>query len=298
MAATYTIGTLAGITGLSAHTIRAWERRYQALSPSRSETNRRVYGEEDLSRLSLLKRVVESGHSIGQVAHLTVEELSGLDHARPSAFMPASDRSPDQFLTDCLASIDKLDPEALHECLVMASANLGVTGLIDKVIVPLIGGIESGWLAGEVKIAQEHMASAVLRSFLEGLRTSIRSSPGAPKLLVTTPINQHHELGALIAAVVAAMHSWNVTYLGPNLPAREIADAVKKSGAKAVALSIVFPRNDAEMARDLALLGDLLPASISIMAGGRAVSDYQPTLQAIRAKSFTDLDGFRQHLQS
>ena len=71
----YTIRALANRTGLSQHTIRAWERRYAALEPTRTGTNRRIYGESDVERLALLKKAVDDGHSIGQIARLSSDEL-------------------------------------------------------------------------------------------------------------------------------------------------------------------------------------------------------------------------------
>ena len=117
---TYTIGTLASKTGLSQHTIRAWERRYEALSPDRSGTNRRLYREEDVERLTLLKEIVESGHSIGQVAHLPTEQLRRVaDTDKPNVYVsegPSGDRAW-QHLAACQAALEGLDPEALEEAL-------------------------------------------------------------------------------------------------------------------------------------------------------------------------------------
>src|SRR5918993_3366876 len=72
------IGVVARRTGLKPDLIRAWERRYGAVAPGRTDTRRRFYSDADISRLLLLKRVVDTGRSIGQVANLSNEELESL----------------------------------------------------------------------------------------------------------------------------------------------------------------------------------------------------------------------------
>ncbi len=299
MNVTYTIGTLASKTGLSQHTIRAWERRYQALSPGRSVTNRRIYLEDDIERLSLLKEVVESGHSIGQVAHLRTEQLRTLvKSSRPKGFVaenPLGDM-PGKHLAACREALEGLDPEGLEESLVRAGAVLGVAGLLDGVVIPLLANIEAGWVDGSIRISQEHMASAVLRSFLHRIRRSMPASANAPRLIVTTPRDQYHEIGALIVAIVAAMQSWRVTYLGPNLPTKEIAEAVRVSGANAIALSLVYPVDDPNLANDLLALREDLGPTVPILVGGRAAGHYVDALDEIGARICPDLTTFREVL--
>ena len=296
---TYTIGTLASRTGLSQHTIRAWERRYHALSPGRSGTNRRIYVEDDIERLSLLKGIVESGHSIGQVAHLPTEQLRALvETRRPDGFLAENllGDIPGKHLAACRATLEGLDPERLEESLVRAGAVLGVAGLLDGVVIPFLAEIEAGWLDGSVRISQEHMASAVLRSYLDRVRRSMPGSAKAPRLIVTTPRDQYHELGALIVAIVAAMQSWRVTYLGPNLPTKEIADAVRISGAHAIALSLVYPVDDQNLANDLRALREELGPTVPVLVGGRAVGHYVDVLDEIGARLCPDLTTFREVL--
>ena len=71
----YQIGTVATLTGVDPHTIRAWERRYGAIAPSRSETGRRRYDDETVERLQLLKALVDCNESIGTIARLSDDDL-------------------------------------------------------------------------------------------------------------------------------------------------------------------------------------------------------------------------------
>lgn len=72
---TYQIGTTSSLTGIDVHTIRAWERRYRAIEPMRSESGRRQYSDGDVERLQLLKGLVDCRESISSIARLSDEEL-------------------------------------------------------------------------------------------------------------------------------------------------------------------------------------------------------------------------------
>ena len=74
----YPIKIVANKTGLSMHVIRVWEKRYNAVTPERTETNRRLYSTEDILKLQLLSKSIESGHTIGSIAQLNLSELRGL----------------------------------------------------------------------------------------------------------------------------------------------------------------------------------------------------------------------------
>lgn len=296
----YTIKTVAQLTGLSAHTIRAWERRHQVLNPARTETNRRVYENAEVERLKLLGRAVASGHAIGQVAHLSTDELRSLPVSGIAAIGPPmespSGTSTAAYLAACCDAMDRLDADLLEQTLVRAAASLGLTSLLESVIIPFIEVISVRWVDGTTTIAQEHLATAVLRTYLESVRTTMRSPSHAPRLLVTTPKNQVHEIGALIVSIVASVQGWSVTYLGPNLPAQEIVNAARQCGAHAIGLSLVFPDDDPTLADELNLLRHALGPAIPILVGGRAASKYSAAVAAAGGKEVQTLAGLRESL--
>jgi methylmalonyl-CoA mutase cobalamin-binding subunit len=145
---------------------------------------------------------------------------------------------------------------------------------MQHVLAPLIQRIGDAWEAGELRVAHEHMASAVIRTMLGNFVRVHSETSNPPALLVTTPSGQLHELGALLAAATAADQGWRVIYLGPNLPPEEIAGAYAQNRADALAISIVYPGDDPSLVSQLRLLRRLLPAEAVILAGGRAASGY------------------------
>ena len=106
----------------------------------------------------------------------------------------------------------------------------------------------------------------------------------APVLIVTTPVGHRHEFGALIVTIRAAAAGWRAVYLGPNLPADEIAASALDRSARAVALSLVYPGDEPRVALELKRLRKLLGPDVALLAGGRAANDYKAVLNEIGAR--------------
>ena len=301
------IGVVARRTGLKPDLIRAWERRYSAVEPGRTQTRRRFYSDADIERLLLLRRVVGTGRGIGQIAHLANEDLRALIAEEPAARSypvtpgPAAPPPPmtdtaEPYLTLCLSAAQRLDIHDLEQQLERASVALSRHNLLEKLLVPLMQRIGDLWQRGELRPIHEHMASAVVRSFLGSMRAAYHAASSAPQLIVTTPARQLHELGALIAAATAASEGWQVTYLGCDLPAEEIAAAAVQKGAKAVALSIVYPPDDALLSDELRRLRRLLPRTTELIVGGRSSAAYLAVLDETGARRVESLKELREEL--
>jgi DNA-binding transcriptional MerR regulator/methylmalonyl-CoA mutase cobalamin-binding subunit len=281
-------------TGLSAHVIRIWEKRYGAVEPTRTGTNRRLYTDAQIERLSLLRALIGAGHTIGLVAKLATDELRKL-----AAEAPAHDRTvagklkqvsgAGARLEECIDAVKSLDAGALEESLKSAATSLGAQGLLQRVIAPLAQRIGELWRDGTITAAHEHFASAVIRVFLGHAAKPFAGEENAPVLVVATPIGQLHELGALLVGAAAANLGWRVAYLGASLPAAEIAGAARQNRAVAVALSLVYPEDDPRLDGELARLRELLPKETVVLAGGRAVPAYQDALKEIAALQIKDI---------
>jgi methanogenic corrinoid protein MtbC1 len=113
-----------------------------------------------------------------------------------------------------------------------------------------------------------------------------------PRLVVSTPSGEDHELGAMLAAVIAAGEGWRITYLGPNLPAEDIAQAALALHATAVALSVVYPQNLPGAESELRQLRGRLPAGVSIIVGGHAFGSHSTALRETGALWIDDLREF------
>ena len=261
-------------TGLTPALLRAWEKRYGVVAPSRTEGGQRLYSDDDVHRLSLLHRVVEEGRNISQVAPLSVEELEELvqedqaERVGAPVPQPLQNVSVAGILEQAERAVKEMDPGCLERVLTRGAMALPVPTLIDDVLVPLLAGIGTSWESGKLGPAHEHIASVVIRRFLEWLLGTVAVEGKVPVLVAATPAGERHELGALLAAVSAGAEGWRAVFLGPDLPADEIAAAALRLQADVVALSIVDPGQAEQAPAEIQDLRARLPSSIRILVGG------------------------------
>jgi len=291
-------------TGLSAAALRAWERRYEAVVPKRSSGGQRLYSDEDLHRLALLKAVVDAGRNIGHVAPLDTTELErlvredldagGADGGGGEDLSPRGPlRSPTGFVKAASQAVDRLDPRELEAVLTRAAMSLTPVVLVEEVMVPLLRRIGLMWSRGEAGPATEHVASTAIRRFLDWTIMANGGEQEGGVLVVGTPPGQAHEFGALLAGVVAASEGWRVTVVGADLPGIEIADVARRKGAAAVALSALLPGSPERLLEAVAELQRGLPEGVRIFIGGPAAEEARDGLGELGVEHFSDLNGFR-----
>jgi len=301
--ARHPIQVVARRTGLTPDVLRAWERRYQAVTPHRTDTSRRLYSDRDVERLILLRAVTGAGRPISQVAGMSLAELRELtnEDTRAATESPATGQTGvpggKSSIERAMDAVTSLDAERLRAVLANASLSKPRAALIDELVIPVVSEIGERWHDGSLRIAHEHLATEVIRTFLADLlKTS--AHPAAPVVLVATPVGQRHQLGALMAASAALAEGWQVAFLGADLPAEEIAAAAVQKRARAVALSLVYPPDDPMLPGELRTLHDLLPAGIILFAGGRAAMAYEAVLREVGAFLITDLSEFGRELSA
>ena len=270
----YPVRLVALRTGLTPHVLRAWERRYHVVAPTRSDGGQRLYSDLDIERLRRLRRLTERGHAIGRIAGLSLDELRQLDEQRPGADgEPPAEATPlaegaRVAVERVLRAARRMDAAELQAVLERAAVSLGVPVFLESVVATAVNRIGHGWAEGSVTIAQEHMATAVFRRVL-GWLLGVFEVPGATRrLVVATPPHQIHELGALLVGVSAAAEGWRVTYLGPDMPASDLVSAAEQASAHAVALSVVYTSDTAELAQSIRETRAGLPESVALIIGG------------------------------
>jgi MerR family transcriptional regulator, light-induced transcriptional regulator len=271
--ARYRIGTLARLTGITTHAIRVWERRYRALTPGRTVGGARLYTDHDVQRLRLIKRLLGRGYTISAVANLDIEQLSKLTPfgAGPTNLAPETSERARAAIEAILSAIGELDLERASRSLGHAANTFSPHDLVTLVIAPALDEIGDRWQSGEICTAAEHAASAMMRTHLGALLAAQPVTGKAP-IICTTPAGEQHELGALLVAVVAAMHGLRPVYLGANLPAEQIAQAARLSRAGSVALSMVGVGPE-DAGRELVALCKALPTDVEVLIGGRRASE-------------------------
>jgi methanogenic corrinoid protein MtbC1 len=217
------IAALTKRTGVPQDTIRKWEQRYGVLKPGRTTGGQRRYTELDVARVEWLKARLREGYRIGEAASL----------------LGNGDRVP-------------LSTGQLREELVDATLRTDVTGLGNlveqtlslgslhdaffEVLAPALIEVGARWEAGELTVAQEHLASSTVRAGMQRLLADARASVRGVAVLACAP-GEQHEIGLLMFAVLLRADGWQVAYLGADTPVRDAVDLARDLGAAALCFS-------------------------------------------------------------
>lgn len=262
-------------TGLSPDILRTWERRYGVVTPVRSDGGQRLYSDADIDRLALIYRATMAGRSIGAVAATPPDELAVLvaEDADRSIAPPAPAA---RHLEPAMAAVAALDPERLELLLRRALLSVGTPVFLEEVLAPLFSQIGDAWHAGSLGIAHEHAASVVAHRLLDSLIHDLQGGEGSPVVVVATPALERHAFGGMVAAAAAAHDGWRVLWLGPDVPARDIAAAARQHHARVVGLSVVTLRDIIGVRAELRSLRRTLPAATALLVGGPGVQSLEP----------------------
>ncbi len=292
-------------TGLTPDLLRAWESRYSVVTPQRTEGGHRLYSDADIERLVLLSKVTSAGRSIGHVAALSTPELAEMaredDEARARAHPAARESTPEEaaraFTQDAIEAVRRLDPDRLDRVLRRAALTLGTVSFLQSVAAPFLQMVGNLWHDGTLRPAHEHLASVGMRRVLDWLIGSTARGNGRPRVVIGTPAGEHHEMGALLAAAAAESAGWEAIYLGPNLPADEIAQASVWTGARAVALSAVFTPEQESLEAEIRDIRERLPPSVTLMLGGRGSRGLEDALRGGRIVPIRSIPDFIRMLE-
>ena len=270
MPASYPIGAVSRLTGIPSDTLRAWERRYKAVSPQRSPRGR-AYTESQVKRLMLLRKAVDSGHAIGQVANVKDQQLRDLLERAPSLEQTRSaarNQLSGDFLVPVLRAIEDFDyAQADRELNWLTTAIPTPADLVHQLALPLMRTIGERWHQGKCSIAQEHMLTSLLSALLSSfIRTYTFSNPPA-RVLFATPSDERHGFPNLAAAMLTAAGGLGVIHLGTDLPKKDIVLAARRSKASALLLS-VSKMLDRESRDDMLYIARNAPKSALLWMGG------------------------------
>jgi DNA-binding transcriptional MerR regulator/methylmalonyl-CoA mutase cobalamin-binding subunit len=300
------IRVVARRTGLTPATLRAWERRYGVVEPRRSGGGQRLYSDRDVERLTRLHLLSEAGRPIGLVAGLSDGEAEALlqeDRTRgraapqTQATQEAAPGTATPSLVDAAYDrVSALDGDGLEVALRRAAVTLGAHSFLEEVVGPLLHRVGAAWAQGDMGTAEEHLCTSVTERVLAWLSDPSSADPDSPRIVIATLPGERHGLGARLVAASAGLEGWHVTHLGVDLPARDIAGAVRTVGAVAVALSLVNADALPGAKRALAELDRELPEGTAILLGGSAAPLLEAAMLPRGAEVVTGLAALRRAL--
>jgi DNA-binding transcriptional MerR regulator/methylmalonyl-CoA mutase cobalamin-binding subunit len=291
-AATYSIKAVAEATGLTVETLRAWERRYRVIQPTRGAGGHRLYTAHDVSRLRRLHETTVRGHSIGKIAHLSNDALSRLLSEHPAS----RDEAAQALVERILAAVGKYRLAECDQVMAMAFALMSPFEAVQSVLSPALREVGERWHRGEMSIAQERIASNCARRQLIALLHTFNSVAKGPAVVFATLSGERHELGVLMYATIAASLRVRTFYLGPDLPAEEVARCARKIDAMAVAISLVNHDQREATLTQLHALRLELRDEVEIWLGGPALVELDESTLPLRSVRMLEPDDFEQRV--
>lgn len=294
--ARYPIRAVSRLTGIGIDTLRAWERRHGAVTPSRDDRGR-MYTDADIARLRLLRGAVENGHSIGRLAGLTDAALRRLAAtAGANAVLPVVPTPRTPLDTAALtAALQKYDATAIDQQISRLAAVLPPLELLRDVLMPVLAQVGDESRRGAARIAHEHLMSSTMRNILGSFLRLYARPEVSTRLLFTTPAGERHEVGTLGAAVLAASCGLGVAYLGPDLPAGEIVQSVRPAGAQVLVLGLTATSAAKATERELRTIVRDLPKEVELWAGGRGAARHTALISP-RGLVLRDYEAYQQEL--
>ena len=225
------IGELSRRSGVSPELLRAWERRYGLLQPTRSVGGLRLYSPVDLARVQAMQQHLADGYAAAEAAVLASRTASRRDEEIAAS-------TAKEELADALARFDDGEAHAAFDALL---ARLSIDALLRDVILRYLHDLGERWERNEVSIAQEHFASTLLRGRLLGLARGWGRGIGPVAVLACAP-GEQHDLGLLAFGLALRARGWRIVYLGTDTPIMSVTDAARSCSAVVVVVSAVDPR--------------------------------------------------------
>ena len=273
----YTIKQASRLTGVSAATLRAWERRYEVVRPGRNASGYRVYDQTAIAAIIGLRRLVDAGWAPAEAARVLADGSVEAEPVAASELAAAVAQDPRQAagseaLSDFLRAAARLDSLGLDDSLDRGFATGSFEYVAENWLLPTLIALGEGWATGEIDVAGEHLASEAVRRRLSAAFEAAGWRARGPSVLVGLPPGSQHELGALAFAVAAKRRGLDVHYLGADLPTTSWVAAVQTRQAEAVVLAVVMEEDRGPAEETAHALRSARPDLLIAAGGAQATS--------------------------
>ncbi len=217
--ANYTIRDLEKLSGIKAHTIRMWEKRYGLIEPMRTSTNIRTYCDDELKKLLNISILNRNGFKISRIACLSMEEIN----TKINQLTKNSDDTETQIENLAISMID-LDENKFEKIISRAIIQLGFEDTIVKIIYPFLDRIGVMWQTGTINPAQEHFVSNLIRQkLIVAIDSQVYNGGNYSKsFMLFLPEGELHELGLLFFSYLIKKRGHRIIYLGQSVPIQDL----------------------------------------------------------------------------
>ncbi len=223
----YSIKDLERLSGIQAHTIRIWEKRYKLISPERTDTNIRVYSDNDLKRLLNIAMLNKNGLKISKIAHLSENDLNSRIIKLSEDYSNAGNQIENLILT--MVQLDEVKFENLFNSVI---DQIGFEDTIVNVIYPFLSKIGVLWQTGNINPAQEHFISNIIRRKILVAIDKLEIPVSGKKFILFLPEGEFHEISLLFFAYLVKKHGFYAIYLGQSVPFADVVSIQKEYNAE------------------------------------------------------------------
>jgi len=268
----YSIKDLEHLSGIKAHTIRIWEKRYALLDPNRTDTNIRSYSDRDVRRILNVAMLVKNGYKISNVASFDEVKLqSEILRINKNA------NDPDKDIDQLLFHTVNLDTFGFEKMVEKIIDELGFSKTIQQVIFPFFERIGILWQTGSIFTAHEHFVSNLIRNRLIFETAKFEYNYESKSALFFLRENEWHELGLLYFNFLAAQAGFRCVYLGQSLPFSDLSNLLTTNKYDFVCTSFIHAIDKPELELYLANLS-LVFNQNKILIAGRQIGIHRPKL--------------------
>lgn len=269
-------------TGIGKDTLRVWERRYGFPQPLRDGLGERLYPLDQVHKLRLIKRLMDTGHRPGKIVAQSVEQLqdllNGMSLVKGAEDCTSSPPEPSALDANApwLRWLAEDRSDLIKQALRQHIIKQGLGSTVEDLVAPLCVYVGEAWLRGELSVYQEHLFSATLQQVLREAIASVEASSPTfgqhPRVLLATTPGEYHSLGLLMAECYLALESCARFELGSSTPVVEILQAIEHMKIDVLALSFSAYASRNDVISSLQQLIDGVPAGVEIWAGGSATA--------------------------
>ena len=235
---------MVNLTGVSEFVLRAWENRYHAFDPVRTSTGRRLYSKNDVMKARLLFELTEQNHKISEIASLTLQQLKDLSGKNLPSDATPTVRAPNGVAGQILVLAHHEKWDELQLQMSKLRKKKSAHEFIYEIILPLLSEIGNQVAQKKLSVAQEHILSAFIKEHLYLLRKEGPAARSDLRLVLAGQEGDFHELGLLIALVLASHFGIKPLFLGANVPKRELCETCIKFKATHLLLSSTLSKKE------------------------------------------------------
>ena len=265
----HSINHVSLVSGIPKDLLRQWERRYGYPDPDRDGNGDRIYTDNQLEKLVLIRQLVDQGKRPGKLIRMDIPQLRSIMQEPVANFEPSE-------LIEILKIGDALQ---LYDWLQDQLLSHGLRSFVHKVMAPATKAVGEAWAEKGLAIYEEHLFTEVMKSLARRHLSEHYGGSSGPKIMLTTVPGEQHSIGLLMVEILLRLGGANVISFGTEMPFQEIREAAKYHKVQVITLSFSASFNTEDALVMLSGLRQIIDPDVRIWVGGGAFAS-KPAMPA------------------